>query len=79
MKAHMNNVENLVVFAALVLRGRGARQEQQRDRDGGMVYFWARVVHVLAYTFAVPWVRYARLYGRVPGAGGPSPWQILAR
>ena len=22
-----------------------------------MVYFWARVVHALAYTFAVPWVR----------------------
>jgi len=22
-----------------------------------MIYFWARVVHALAYTFAVPWVR----------------------
>ena len=21
------------------------------------VYFWARVVHYLAYTFAIPWVR----------------------
>jgi uncharacterized MAPEG superfamily protein len=22
-----------------------------------IVYFWARVVHALAYTFAVPWAR----------------------
>jgi uncharacterized MAPEG superfamily protein len=22
-----------------------------------MAYFWARVVHLLAYTFKVPWVR----------------------
>jgi uncharacterized MAPEG superfamily protein len=22
-----------------------------------MLYFWARVVHLLAYTFAIPWVR----------------------
>ncbi len=22
-----------------------------------VVYFWARVAHLLAYTFAIPWVR----------------------
>ena len=25
--------------------------------DSAMVHFWARVVHALAYTFAIPWLR----------------------
>ena len=57
-RAHANAVENLVVFATLVLVA------QSTGAAGGsavaaasMVYFWARAVHAVAYTFAVPWVR----------------------
>ena len=57
MKAHTNNVENLVVFAALVLAAGALGKSGGAIATAAMVYFWARVVHVLAYTFAIPWVR----------------------
>jgi hypothetical protein len=43
-----------------------------------MAYFWGRVVHVLAYTFAVPWLR---TLGFTVGffAQAAIAWQILAR
>jgi len=57
MKAHSNAVENLVVFAALVLAAYAAGIGNSATATACVVYFWARVVHALAYTFAVPWVR----------------------
>ena len=54
MKAHMNAVENLVVFAALVLAANALGLTGGAIATAAMVYFWARVVHVLAYTFAIP-------------------------
>jgi len=55
--AHANAVENLVVFAALVLAAQALGVSNGATATACIVYFWARVVHVLAYTFAVPWVR----------------------
>ncbi|MCH7852912.1 MAG: MAPEG family protein [Proteobacteria bacterium] len=55
--AHSNGVENLVVFAALVLIANAAGVSTAGTVMACQVYFWARVVHVLSYTFAVPWVR----------------------
>lgn len=57
MKAHLNAVENLVVFAALVLAAHALGVSNNVIATAAIVYFWARLVHVLAYTFAVPWVR----------------------
>lgn len=57
MKAHSNAVENLVVFAALVLTASALGITGSTMAAAAAVYFWARVVHVIAYTFAVPWVR----------------------
>jgi uncharacterized MAPEG superfamily protein len=57
MKAHANAVENLVVFAALVLIAQAAGLSTGATATACVVYFWARVVHALAYTFAVPWLR----------------------
>jgi uncharacterized MAPEG superfamily protein len=57
MKAHVNAVENLVIFAALVLAAQAANVTNGVTATACMVYFWARVVHLAAYTFAVPWVR----------------------
>jgi len=57
MKAHDNAVENLVVFAALVLVAQAAGISNNAIAAASMVYFWARVVHAAAYTFAIPWVR----------------------
>ncbi|MDX1404671.1 MAG: MAPEG family protein [Woeseiaceae bacterium] len=55
--AHANAVENLVVFAALVLIANAAGVSNSTTVLACEVYFWTRLVHFLSYTFAVPWVR----------------------
>ncbi|RLA28407.1 MAG: MAPEG family protein [Gammaproteobacteria bacterium] len=58
MKAgHANAIENLVVFATLVLIANAAGVSNDITVLACQIYFWARLVHVVAYTFAVPWVR----------------------
>lgn len=56
-KAHYNAVENLVVFAALVLTAHVLDAGNGMTEAAAMTYFWARVVHAVAYTAAIPWVR----------------------
>jgi uncharacterized MAPEG superfamily protein len=57
MAAHANAVENLVVFAALVLLAQNTGVSNTATIVACMIYFWARVVHLLAYTAAMPWIR----------------------
>jgi len=57
MKAHLNAVENLVIFATLVLAAQALNITNTVTATACVVYFWARVVHLAAYTFGVPWVR----------------------
>ena len=78
IKAHSNAVENLVVFATLVLAAAVAGVSSSVVASACMVYFWARVVHALAYTFAVPWIRtLAFTVGFF--AQAVIAWQLLAR
>ncbi|MEJ5990043.1 MAPEG family protein [Ramlibacter sp. PS3R-8] len=78
MKAHYNAVENLAVFATLVLAAHALGVSNSVVASASMVYFWARVVHALAYTFAVPWVRtLAFTVGFFAQAA--IAWQILVR
>jgi len=56
-KAHYNAVENLVVFAALVLMLNAAGVSNGTTVLVCNIYFWARLVHLLVYTFGVPWLR----------------------
>jgi len=55
--AHANGVENLVVFAALVLAAQVAGISTGVKVAACIIYFWARVVHFVAYTLALPWIR----------------------
>jgi len=55
--AHGNAVENLVVFAALVLAAHGLGVSNSATVLACSIYFWARLVALLAHTFAIPWVR----------------------
>lgn len=59
MKAHTNAVENLVVFATLVLiaQAAGIAATNTVIATACMVYFWARVVHLVVYTLGIPWLR----------------------
>jgi uncharacterized MAPEG superfamily protein len=55
--AHYNAVENLVVFAALVLIAGVAGIHDPAIATAAAIYFWARVVHAVVYTLAIPWLR----------------------
>ena len=78
LAAHENAVENLVVFAALVLAAHALGVSNAATAGAGVVYFWARVVHLAAYTFKVPWVRtLAFAVGWV--CQMVIAWQILAK
>ena len=78
MKAHHNAVENLVVFAALVLAANALGVSNSVVAGASMVYFWARVVHALSYTFAVAWVRTIS-FTVAFFAQAAIAWQILVR
>ena len=75
--AHANAVENLVVFAALVLVAQAAGVSNEGTVFACQMYFWARLVHVIAYTLAWPWVRTIAF---VAGFAGQATlaWQLLA-
>lgn len=57
LKAHVNAVENLAVFATLVLVAVAADIDDSRIGQAAMIYFWSRVVHALAYALKLPWIR----------------------
>lgn len=56
-KAHTNAVENLVIFATLVLAAHAMGVTNSSIATAAVVYFWARVAHAVVYTMAVPWGR----------------------
>lgn len=58
-RAHMNMVENLVPFAALVLIAVVAQKTNSTTLLGAQLFFWARVVHAVAYIAGIPYVRTA--------------------
>ncbi len=55
--AHNNAVENLVVFAALVLVAHVTGVNNETTALACAIYFWARVAHFAIYTFRIPWLR----------------------
>jgi len=55
--AHDNAIENLVVFATLVLVANALGISNGVTAGACVVYFWARIAHVVAYIFAIPWAR----------------------
>lgn len=57
MRAHDNAIENLVVFAPLVLVLHGLGISTTATILSCMVYFFARLSHLLLYTMGVPFFR----------------------
>jgi uncharacterized MAPEG superfamily protein len=52
--AHDNAVENLIVFAPLVLILNAADVSTPTTVLACAVYFWSRVVHLIVYTLGLP-------------------------
>ena len=57
MFAHDNAVENLVIFAPLVLILNAIDYSSRWTVMACAVYFWARLAHLLVYTFGIPVLR----------------------
>ena len=58
-RAHRNMLENLPVFAALVLVAHVAGATNDSTALGATLFFWGRVAHAVVYIAGVPWVRTA--------------------
>lgn len=76
MKAHANAVENLVVFATLVLIAQQATPDAAMVATACVAYFWARVAHALAFTLGIPWVR-TLAFAVAFVAQAAIAWQLL--
>jgi uncharacterized MAPEG superfamily protein len=55
--AHTNAVENLIIFAPLVLILDAQGHSSETTVVACAVYFWARLVHAIVYTMGVPVLR----------------------
>ena len=56
-RAHMNLVENLAPFAALVLVAHVTGVSGGLTLLGAQLFFWSRIVQLLAMFAGIPWVR----------------------
>jgi uncharacterized MAPEG superfamily protein len=74
--AHANAVENLVVFAALILAAHALGVSTPVTAAAGPLYLWSRVAHAVTYTFRVPWLRTLAFVGGF-AAQMMVAWEVL--
>jgi uncharacterized MAPEG superfamily protein len=58
-RAHHNMLENLVLFAALVLVAVATGRTNGTTLLGAQIFFWARLAYALVYLAGIPWLRTA--------------------
>lgn len=58
-RAHANMLENLVVFAIVVLVAHVAGKANASTALGAALFFWARLAYAVIYVAGVPWLRTA--------------------
>ena len=56
-RAHRNMLENIVLFACLVLVAQIAGKTDATTALGAQLFFWARLIYVPIYLMGIPWVR----------------------
>ena len=56
-RAHLNMLENMVLFSALVLIAAVANKTNATTAMGALIFFWARLVYAVIYLIGVPWLR----------------------
>ena len=56
-RAHRNMIENLVLFAALVLVAVAAGKTNDMTLLGAQIFFWARLAYALVYIAGIAWLR----------------------
>jgi uncharacterized MAPEG superfamily protein len=56
-RAHRNMLENLVLFAVLVLVTEITNKNSAMTGLGAQLFFWARVIYAVIYVIGLPWLR----------------------
>jgi uncharacterized MAPEG superfamily protein len=56
-RAHRNMLENLVLFAVLVLVTELTNKNNAMTGFGAQLFFWARVIYAIIYVIGLPWLR----------------------
>lgn len=56
-RAHLNMLENLVLFAPLVIVAVLSNNTNSTTLLGAQLFFWARLVHAVIYLAGIPWAR----------------------
>jgi uncharacterized MAPEG superfamily protein len=68
-RAHRNMIENLVLFAALVLIAVYGNVTNPQILLGAKIFLWARVGYALVYIAGIPWLRTLLWVVSVAGMG----------
>ena len=66
-RAHRNMLENLVLFAALVLSAHALGLSNTMTVLGAQLFLWGRVAYAVLYIAGVPWARTAAWAASVLG------------
>jgi uncharacterized MAPEG superfamily protein len=66
-RAHHNMLENLVLFAALVLAAVAAGKTNSTTLLGAQIFVWARLAYAVIYVAGIPWLRTALWLASVIG------------
>jgi uncharacterized MAPEG superfamily protein len=56
-RAHLNMIENMVLFTALVLIAAAAGKANANTALGATIFFWARLAYAIVYLIGIPWLR----------------------
>jgi uncharacterized MAPEG superfamily protein len=56
-RAHRNMLENLTIFAALVLAAQSAGKTNVATALGAQLFFWSRLAYAPVYVIGIPWLR----------------------
>nr|WP_298687927.1 MAPEG family protein [uncultured Dongia sp.] len=56
-RAHRNMLENLALFAAVVLVAHATGHLNSMTAVGAQLFFWARLAYAIIYLAGIPWLR----------------------
>ena len=56
-RAHFNMIENMVLFAPLIIIADIAGRDNGMTELGAELFFWARLAYAVIYLIGIPWLR----------------------
>lgn len=75
-RAHLNMIENMVLFAALVLIAVAAGKANAMTAMGAMIFFWGRLAYAVIYVAGIAWLRTLAWFVSVIGMAMIA-WELL--